>query len=46
MPGVRGGTVMAGRSRNVATLLVMIYTRNLALGIAAGVAASWAVWAL
>ena len=28
----------------VATLLVMIYTRNLALGIAAGVAAAWGVW--
>ena len=30
----------------VATLLVMIYSRNLALAIIAGVAAAWGVWAL
>ena len=41
---IRGGVQPAVGT--VATLLVMIYTRNLALGIAAGVAASWAVWAL
>ena len=30
----------------VATLLVMIYSRNLGLAIIAGVAAAWGVWAL
>jgi uncharacterized membrane protein len=41
---MRGG--MQAMAGTVATLIAMIYSRNMALAVAVGVAAAWAVWAL